>query len=237
MNRCLHITIHEGSAAASRHAAPIKDRKDSKDRTSTDPEDRPIEPEVDDPGSVDLITRPDASTVGSVTPRADPSSGPFPSGGSGGYGEVVATACSCGCAPACQNTAAPRKTTPHPFIGPQDYSGFVIVRMVEGIESKTAQTLWELAQDHKLAGLQAVLALQFEDKANGQIRKAQPAKPPESTLVSRPLVELQGSVEHVEHVDHGKHVERMATKSAETVVADRAPLSRPDTFDQIRELE
>ena len=189
MNRCLHLTIHQNAATLPRRGAAA----DLSGRASSDPESNPVIAPVDDPESNPVIAPVDDPGSDEVIRRLDDSNS-FPSGGSGGCGEVVATACSCCCAPACQDTAAPGKTTPNPFFGSRDYSGFVIVRMAEGIESG-AETLWKLAQDHKLAGLQAVLELRFENKANGRTGKAQPAEPPEGILASRPLVELYSQQE------------------------------------------
>ena len=194
MNRCLHFTINENAVTLPRRGGAA----DLYGRASSDPEEIRVMSPIDDPGSSYIsgpMATPEAIRI--MSPIDDPSDPPYLSGSSGGRGEgeVVATTCSCCCAPACHDTAAPGKTTPHPFIGPRDYSGFVIVRMADGIESEY-NTLWELAENHtpKLKGLQAVLELPVKPKVNDQIPEEQPAKPPEGTLASRPLVELYKTV-------------------------------------------
>lgn len=183
MNRCLHITIQENSGATPRRATAY-----FPGRTGTDPGEDHVMPKPDDPtdpGEDNLMPKPD-------DPR-DPSDSGYGSygghGGPGGYREASANVhsccCGCGCgAPAGTSpTSSTGTTTPHPFIAPRDFSGFVIVRMAPGIDPD-AKSLWDLAgppeagppEAPRLPGLKAVLNLPFEDE--------------ECHLTSRPLVEL-----------------------------------------------
>lgn len=223
MNRCLHITINDGAAAGPRRAATF-----GPGRPGTDPGSDYIMPDPDDPKSDYVMPDPDDPGSDYVMPDPDdPHYNPYfygPSATPNGYGAVVASVCSCGCAaPSCQGTAADGgDTKKNPFVTPRDYSGFVIVRMAEGVVGDSpAQNLWALAELHapKLTGLQAVLelALEAEEEKEGQeeekktgpvgpLRRliggrkpppdgeavADPPEPPAGALVSRPLVELQG---------------------------------------------
>lgn len=188
MNRCLHINIQEGSAATpprkAAHAAHFPGW------TSTDPGEDHVMPKPDDPptdpGEDHVMPKPD-----------DPSGTRYASGDPGGCGDMAVTVgscccggCHCGCgAPAATSSTGTAK--PHPFIAPSDFSGFVIVRMVPGLDPK-AMSLWELAgpeppadpsKPPRLPGLKAVLELPFkDDKEKGH-------------LVSRPLIELQGPIQ------------------------------------------
>lgn len=170
MNRCLHITIQENAGAL-----PPRATAQLPGRAGTDPSADNVMPRLENPSADNVMPRLENPSDDTVMPRLEnPDRIPYPSSAGGGYGAALATACSCCCVPACQDTAAPRKTTPHPYIGPRDYSGFVIVRMAPGIES-TVTSLGQLAEEHKpkLTELQAVLKLA-------------------GTLVSKPLVELYG---------------------------------------------
>src|SRR5215213_6935662 len=154
MNRCLHITLNEGSGRTRRTPATF-----SPGQARTDPGSNYVMPDPDDPSTNYVMPDPD-----------DPSSGPWVSGGSGGCGAVVATACSCCCGSGGQATVAPGTATaaPNPFVTARDYSGFVIVRLAPGVESTTAPTLWNLADELKLAGLKAVLERPEETDANAR---------------------------------------------------------------------
>jgi hypothetical protein len=84
-------------------------------------------------------------------------------------------------------------------VTPGDLSGFVIVRLHEGVVTDSpAETLWALAELHtpKLMGLEAVLAIGLASPppAPADHSKRPPAEPA-GVLPSRPLVELRGSAE------------------------------------------
>lgn len=214
MNRCLHITINERPGAQPRRTTPYLPG-----RSGTDPEENYVMPDPDDPEENYVMPDPDDPEEKYVMPDPDdPSRRYFPTYGSGGWGTAVMATPACSCAPVCQGTATGKAATSHPFIGPRDYSGFVIVRMAPGIESG-AETLWKLAEEHTLTGLQAVLELPVKAKANGEIPEAQPDKPPQGTLDSKPLVELHGP---------------LATEFAEADAAYQTQLSREE---MIHELE
>ncbi len=175
MNRCLHITVHERPEALPRHPAmSLPGRTGSISGTGFpgDPKNDPLMPKTDDPGNDPLMPKTDDPETDQLFARTDdPAYVTLAHGG--GWGAVAATSCGC-CSPqVCRCTGAPGTATPHPSLGPRDYSGFVTVRLDEGIESETAETLWDLAVDQKLKALQAVLEL-----------------PSPGTLASSPLVML-----------------------------------------------
>lgn len=184
--RCLHITIHENSTAASRRArSGVPGRRETDPGTDyympkpDDPGTDYYMPKPDDPGTDYYMPKPDDPGTDYYMPKPDdPSSGPWgASGGGGGCAAVVATECCCGCAPAGQSAAAPGTTTaPNPFVTARDYSGFVIVRLAPGIEHPIATTLWNLADELKLTGLKTVL-----EKPGETDLGARPAVPPPVT--------------------------------------------------------
>lgn len=173
MNRCLHITIHENSMAA-----PRRTGANGSGRLSDDPAANNVMPPIDDPAANNVMPPIDDPSSNNVMPPIDdPGNTVYASGG------ASATVYSCGCGtPAGQQQSAVKTPTPHPFISERDYSGFVIVRMVPGIDPD-ARDLWDLAgppEKPKLPGLLAVLKLPATRKG----------KEPRH-LSSRPLVELQ----------------------------------------------
>jgi serine protease len=196
MNRCLHITINENGDGLPRQTTQQTSQQTTAffpSRTGTDPGGDNTMPKPDDPtdpGGDNTMPKPD-----------DPSDPPYPSGGmSGGMscGATVQACCCgshCGCgAPA--GTAPGSSTgasTPHPFIAPRDFSGFVIVRTAQGIDPNAA-SLWELAnrKGRQLLGLQAVLELPFKTEEAAKKVKTSAKKPVH--LTSRPLVELEGQI-------------------------------------------
>lgn len=207
--RCLHITFNERPEVLPRRATTYLPG-----RSGTDPENPYVMPDPDDPENPYVMPDPDDPENPYVMPDPDDPRYDFPAGGASGagtsYGATLSTACSCCCAaPAGQSTAVPEGTvTPHPYIRPRDYSGFVIVRTAEGVVSETskAESLWGLAEEHqpKLAGLRAVLevaiaAEKASPPAENAARSARskriknPPEPPAGVLVSRPLVELKDS--------------------------------------------
>jgi serine protease len=175
MKRCLHITIHESLNAAQGPgtAYPFV-------RPGTDPETRDVAPDPDDPETRDMAPDPD-----------DPSSSPYLSGGRYGHPGVTVHECGCAALPGPKSAAGSGKTAaPHPFVRPRDYSGFVVVRMAEGVMPKnsTVRSLWELAEEQKLAGLRKVL-----ERAGKKMRRDPEAasRPPSECPASGPLVEIQ----------------------------------------------
>jgi serine protease len=189
MSRCLHITINESPAES-----PGRTTANRPVLMGTDPGSDYVMPRPDNPGADYVMPRPDNPGSDYVMPRPDnPSGGSGPSTGAAwGTPQVRASVqsgcCSCG-APASTSPAG-CTTTYHPFIAPHDFSGFVIVRMAQGIDPN-AESLWELAdrKDRPLPGLKAALELPFKDKEAK--RKASAAKTPRH-LISRALVELKG---------------------------------------------
>lgn len=177
MKRCLHITIHESLNGAQRPGTAYPPS-----RLGTDPGTPYVMPEPDDPGTPYVMPEPDDPGTPYVMPEPDdPGSRPYPPGGH--YGHPGITVHECGClVPVCSKGAAGHGETdaPHPFVRPRDYSGFVIVRMVEGVAHDSARSLLELAEEQKLAGLQAVLERMVDSPG-----------PTAGILDSRPLIELQ----------------------------------------------
>lgn len=217
MRRSLHITINEGAGDSPRRSsvyAPVY----APGSTSGNPgSDYVMPPPIDsggpknpsdgsdwtsgDPGS-DYVMPPPIDSGG---PR-NPSDGSGWTGGNpgvgyamsqaGGYGPAVTvTDCNCDCCCG-QPSAATAGSTPHPGIEPRDYSGFIIVRTVPGVESRTAENLWALAKELGLEALQAVLELKLEkdgQPAETALRLAAPAADsdqPPGSLVSWPLVDF-----------------------------------------------
>lgn len=184
MNRCLHITINEGSGPAPQGATATPFGN-----PGTDPGSDVVMPPLKDPGS-DVV----------MPPLKDPSDTSSSAAGSGGFGTVVAStgACGCCCGSAGHGVAASgTAAAPSPYVTSRDYSGFVIVRTAEGVVSpqSLAESLRALAEEHtpKLSGLIAVLELALP-KTSGETPEALSVStaPPAGTLVSRPLVELLG---------------------------------------------
>ena len=194
MNRCLHVTIHENSTAARRRATPYRPGW-----TGTDPGSDYVMPPPEDPKSDYVMPPPENPGSDYVMP---PPENPNATGYTGEASHSAACAesvsvhsccgCCCGCgAPAAAPAQSTGTSTPHPFIAPRDFSGFVIVRTALGIDPNAA-SLWELAnrKERPLPGLKAALELPFREEEAG---KAKPAKKVEH-LTSRPLVELQGQI-------------------------------------------
>jgi serine protease len=197
MSRCIHISINENPGAAPRRAATSLPG-----RAGTDPGMSNVMPLPEDPASSNVMPLPEDPGGSNVMPLPeDPgdTGSLYGVANTGGDCGMLVSAHACCCAAAACQCTAPGKTTPHPFIGPQDYSGFVIVRMAPGIESRTAETLWDLAKDQtpKLAGLKA--ALRIPDEAGH--------------FVSRPLVELSYSGARGDELDSIHGLERSAATS------------------------
>lgn len=186
MKRCLHITVHESSNGAQRRG-PAYPRRSGTDPESgyeapdpDDPESGYVAPDPDDPEALYAGSGPDDPESGYVAPDPDdPGSGSYPPGGYHGHPGVTVHECGCA-APAGPKACAGSGKTAHPFIAPRHYSGFVIVRMAEGMSHDPARTLLELAGELKLAGLQAVLERMIDSSG-----------PASGVLDSWPLVELQ----------------------------------------------
>lgn len=200
MTRCLHITIQEPYAVvpglAAAYGAP---------RNGLDPSTNDVMPRPDDPSTNDVMPRPDDPSTNDVMPRPDdPSTFPYaaysayPTGS--GYGAAaVVSGCSCCCGGAAsdhQSTEAGNGAkAPNPFVTARDYSGFVIVRMAEGVVAKesVASSLWALAEEHQpeLTGLKTALSLPSEIQDSEPEQNGESPEPP-GVLVSQPLIELQG---------------------------------------------
>jgi hypothetical protein len=177
MNRCLHITIQENTIQENRiqknpTAAPGRSSAGRAGRSGTDPGADFVMPPIDDPGSdfvMPPIDDPGADFV--MPPIDDPSTtgygGPGYSAGAACGATVQASCCGCHCGCGAPTGTAPGNSTgastPHPFIKPRDFTGFVIVRTAQGIDPNAA-SLWELAnrKGRQLLGLQAVLELPFK---------------------------------------------------------------------------
>jgi serine protease len=197
MSRCLHITINDHAGAGPRSATanlsnPIPGY--------TDPGGNVVMPPVDGGGSTDpggnLVMPPvDGgrlifSGAGAGTPATN-----------GAVGETVqvgSCACACTCAvPACAcPSGATAASTALPYgVSPGDWSGFVIVRLHEGVVADSpAETLWALAELHtpKLKGLEAVLEIALDSPLpEGADHLKRPPAEPAGVLRSRPLVELR----------------------------------------------
>ncbi|HMB52045.1 MAG TPA: hypothetical protein VKU40_01930, partial [Thermoanaerobaculia bacterium] len=84
-----------------------------------------------------------------------------------------APGCGCGHACACQGDDR-RSVAPRPGTRPRDYSGFVIVKTASGVDDALAESLHDLAQEHRLDGLQRMLELRFEDGDEGGAEAAGP---------------------------------------------------------------
>jgi hypothetical protein len=230
MNRGLKITIHERAGASSRPGT-----SPSFSGGKSDPGTSYVMPPPEDPGTSYVMPPPeDPGTSYVMPPPEDPSAGPWSaqlpaSGNSGGCDTVVTVdtcdspcGCRCGCAAPAgpQPAAAAGSSATSSSNGTAaDYSGFVIVRMAEGVGGLSpAENLWTLAKIHQpeLTGLEAVLELPISSGTSGQRtdsgsaqRLAIPAadlttttvggtpvssalpQPPPGTLVSRPLIELK----------------------------------------------
>jgi serine protease len=193
MSRCLHITIHEPAGAE-----PGLATTRLPDQESSDPGSNIVMPPVD--GRLSAYS-PDPS-VSSVSSGPSGPSGASPGSPTacGAAGETVHV-CSCCCAaPACPSPAAATGSTTLPFgVMPGDLSGFVIVRLHEGVlAGSPAETLWALAELHtpKLTGLKAVLEIGLKSPLpeKPDPPKRPPAEP-RGVLRSRPLVELWARVD------------------------------------------
>jgi hypothetical protein len=221
MNRCLHITIHENG----------KTVPESSGSTTG----LPI-PETTDPGTNYVEPPPDGKVIYPVT---SPSAEGFGASlhGSAAYGATVETGCACACCapPACAASAgAGSSAATSSGVPSRDYSGFVIVRLAEGVVGDIpAENLWTLGAAHqpRLAGLQAVLELPITTAPTARTTEPQPApspagrqvadpavppavppalpEPPAGALVSRPLVELKGQMQ----VEKEKKVVRPVPRS------------------------
>lgn len=200
MKRHLCINIYENPTAM-----PGTVKLPGQGRTGTDPGEPLVMPPIDDPGEPIVMPPIDDPGEPIVMPPIDDPYGGVP-GGSGGYGygygcgcgnvtvssgSCCCGCCSCDCGKPAATSAGTTGPTPHPFIAPRDFSGFVIVRTAPGIDPNAA-SLWDLAnrKEQPLPGLKAVLELPFREE---EAEKARRAKKVEH-LISRPLVELRGQI-------------------------------------------
>ncbi len=212
MKRCLHITINETPGAL-----PAGLQSKTPDAGTTDP------------GGNISMPPPDGGTDPSVGAHAGGYDGGYAKAGTAGATaatsascQAAASVCCCSCACGCGGAAssaggASPAPAPIPGVTAADYSGFVIVRLVEGlVSSSPAENLWTLAKTHapELSELEAVLELPITKAAaspqaaaqvapapasvattdsGGGATKAIPVRlpePPPGTLPSRPLVEI-----------------------------------------------
>jgi hypothetical protein len=223
MSHGLKITIHERAGAA-------RQRSNSHfSGGSSEPGTDYVMPPPEDPGTDYVMPPPeDPGTDYVMPPPEDPSAGSYilPSyGGPGALDTVVTVStcdcgcgCGCGCKASAGQQAASGSSTSSSSGATRDYSGFVIVRLAEGVVGNSpAENLWTLAKTHspELTELEAILELPIHPGTSGQptgsdsaTRKAiptdvtatpsgassasAPPQPPPGALVSRPLVEPQG---------------------------------------------
>lgn len=202
MNRCLHITIHEAGKSEPESYSPTLGMSST---DSTDPNSNIVEPPPDGRYYVP-VTSPSVEGSGGGSGAVQPAT-------SAACGATVEIGCCCGCAPKASTTGASQGSATIPGLRPGDYSGFVIVRLAEGVLGDIpAENLWTLGEVHepKLRGLQAVFELSLTTPVSREAQ-AQPAPgpggrqsvktdfpapislppPPAGVLVSRPLVELK----------------------------------------------
>jgi serine protease len=227
MKRSLHITINEGAGDSSRRYSVYAPAYAPGSNSGNPGSDYVMPPPIDsggprnpsdgsdwtsgDPGS-DYVMPPPIDSGG---PR-NPSDGSGWTGGNpragyvmpvAGYGPAVTVhdrdrdrdcgcGCGCGCDCGCRGGAGQAATSAAGST-PRDYSGFVIVRTVPGVESRTAENLWALAKELGLEALQAVLELKLEkdgQPAETALRLSAPpaagSDQPPGSLVSWPLVDF-----------------------------------------------
>jgi len=110
------------------------------------------------------------------------------------------------------SAAPPGTAAPRSLVVPRDSSGFIIVRMVRGIEHPQAISLWQLARLHvpRLAGLRAALEIPDEAETAGQRRRSRARKP--RHFASHPLVDLPGMA-RVDALERIRHLEKQAVAS------------------------
>lgn len=171
MNRCLHITIHESPNAAPQHTTASLP---GWAQTSTDPEGDPVMPPVDDPEG-DPVMPPvdDPNGIGLASAVAGAAY-------TSTYGVIAAPLHTCCCREPAGSDPAKGTITPNPFVAPREHSGFVIVRMAEGVVGNSpAENLWTLAelQTPKLTGLQSVLELSIKTPTPTSAPQAAPQIP------------------------------------------------------------
>ncbi|HEY4564852.1 MAG TPA: hypothetical protein VIJ36_17845, partial [Thermoanaerobaculia bacterium] len=225
MSRGLKITIHERAGATRQRSTSHFSGGSSEPGTDY------VMPPPEDPGTDYVMPPPeDPGTDYVMPPPEDPSAGAYilPSyGGPGALDTVVTVStcdcdcgCTCGCkAPAGQQPAgeSSNSSTSSSSGTSRDYSGFVIVRLAEGVVGNSpAENLWTFAKIHspELTELEAILELPIHPGTSGQQtgsgsaeRQAIPTKvaatpsgaaaasalpqPPDGALLSRPLLELR----------------------------------------------
>ncbi|HSL85144.1 MAG TPA: hypothetical protein VLF66_20410, partial [Thermoanaerobaculia bacterium] len=150
-----------------------------------DPGDYDVMPPPEDPGDYDVMPPPEDPGDYDVMPPPEDPRGGLPgvvpvSGAAGAYvsaryvaagggvpGQVPVCCCPC-------DETRPR-TPEKPGVSPRDYSGFLIVRVAQGVEPLTVDSLWELAEAARLDGLRSVLELPLEE--GGEERVAETAEP------------------------------------------------------------
>src|SRR5436305_1702629 len=207
MNRCFRITINEHGGAEPQRATTNLPYQESSGSS--------------DPGGNISMPPPDGREVYPPPGGSDPSAGGS-AGSTAACQPLPACSCACCCACECNCGAAAGSSqagtnsspTPTPGVTPSDYSGFVIVRLAEGVVGLSpAENLWTLAKIHlpELTELEAVLELPIgagtaSPHASASAERAITAdaaappivplalplpQPPPGALVSRPLVELR----------------------------------------------
>ena len=223
MNRCLHVTIHENSTAARRRATPYRPGW-----TGTDPGSDYVMPPPEDPGSDYVMPPPEDPGSDYVMP---PPEDPNATGYTGEAGHSAACAesvsvhsccgCCCGCgAPAAAPAQSTGTATPHPFIAPREFSGFVIVRMAPWVDPNAA-SLWELAGPEgspRFPGLKAVLELPLKTKEGKEAQR------PASGPADRPVTDPGAGV------PSEKVQSRISNPPSIPVTPTSAPLQPKDTL-------
>ncbi|HEX4956249.1 MAG TPA: S8 family serine peptidase [Thermoanaerobaculia bacterium] len=186
MSKHFHITINEGATLVRRRGA-----NPSTARSGSDPGYDYVVPDPEDPDYPYVVPDPEDPDYPYVVPDPeDPSGVSAPGWPMAGQvaGVVYAsqgpepTACGC----CCGHTDAKPTTPPRPGLSPRDYSGFVIVRMAQGLKMDYP-TLWHLANgDPSFPALKAVLELKLKsEEGQGEEKRSD-----SDILDSRPLIEL-----------------------------------------------
>jgi serine protease len=232
MSRGLKITIHERAGATRQRSTSHFSGGSSEPGTDY------VMPPPEDPGTDYVMPPPeDPGTDYVMPPPEDPSGGAYilPSNGGPGALDTVVTVstcdCGCGCTCGCKAPAGQQpaggssgSSTSSSSGTSRDYSGFVIVRMADGVVGLSpAENLWTFAKIHspELTELEAILELPIHPGTSGQqtdsgsaARQAIPSsvtatpagtpppspalpQPPAGALVSRPLIELRNQTRSI----------------------------------------